>query len=176
MEKLFAEGLARRLPGFEPVKVDAPVVFGGVRVWRWNPVGDFVGFVLLVPNPTGHQTFTIEIGWSGAGRFPEIGMRPSIILGPDDPSPVDVAEGVVRLGDLASRSDLWWSLPDPAVEQPGSLSALMKSTERVPAKVAAEVAEGPVTEALALLELHGIAFLEEVAAARVDGRPSPREP
>jgi len=102
------------LPGFDPVKVEAQVLFGGETVFRWAASDQLDCFVFLVPDPKGRQSFTIELAWSTEGRFPEATSRPTLILGAEDPDPTDVEEGVVRLGDLADRRDAWWNLPDPA--------------------------------------------------------------
>ncbi|NNF27034.1 MAG: hypothetical protein HKN73_07440, partial [Gemmatimonadetes bacterium] len=174
VEKLFARGLADRLPGFEPVRVSSPLLFGGEKAYRWRATQSFDAHVLLVPSPQGHQSFTVEIAWSDRGRFPEGGMRPSVMLAPGDPWPTDVNEGIVRLGGLAGTSDAWWHLPDPAVENPGDLDALVESTKLISPTVAEAYAEEPVSQALASLERHGVPFVEAVVMAHGGVESSPR--
>ena len=174
VEKLFAGVLADRLPGFEPVRVSSPLLIGGEKVYRWRATESLDTHVLLVPSPQGHQSFTVEIAWSDQGRFPESGMRPSVMLAPGDPWPTDVTEGIVRLGGLAGTSDAWWDLPDPAVENPGGLDALVESTKPIPPAVAAAHAEEPVSQALAGLERYGVPFVEAVVLAHGGVESSPR--
>ncbi len=86
--------------------------------------------------------------------------------GPDDAEPIDVDEGIVRLGGLASRRDLWWPLPDPSLDRPGDLGALRQSLEPLPPETAIEHARPPVAEALEVVCRHAIPFLHAWAVAR----------
>ena len=160
VRELFTRGMASRFPHFEPIKVKAPILFGGDSVFRSEPKPGVSHFVLLVPDARGRQAFTVEFAWSNAGRFPDVSSRPSVFLTPDDPPPKQVEEGIVRLGSLVSRTDRWWSLPDPAVERPGDLKALQASLEPIADEVALADAETPVQSALTLLQEEGVAFFE----------------
>ena len=159
--------LSARAPVLEYVKVKAPVLMGGETVFRWAPSA-FHGFVLLVPSPQGHQAFTLEIGWSARSRFPEVNARPSIVIGPEDPEPLDVPEGIVRLGGLMRRGDYWWELPNPPLEDPGSVEALRWSVERLSAEEANREVLPRIESAVGALLQHGMPFLE-AAAGRLGG-------
>lgn len=176
VREAFSKRLAELAPGFALVKVDSPLLFSGETVFQWSPGGRFLGWILLVPDSK-RQAFTLEVGWSNAGAFPEFGMRPSVVLGPDDPLPVDLPAGFVRLGGLSSGTDQWWHLPDAALEKPADLAALQASLEPLSAEAAARAAGAPVKAALELVREHGLGFLETVAArAGVDGSPSEARP
>lgn len=163
VRELFTRGMGERLPRFEPLKVKAAILFGGETVFRWQATPALHCFVLLVPDGRGHQAFTVEFAWSDQARFPEVSAKPTIMLGPDDPAPLDVAEGIVRVGDLVSRSDLWWQLPDPALDSPGDLAALQRSLERIPAPEARTQVADTVSECLDVVE-GAVDFFERLAA------------
>ena len=162
VRKAFTLGLAETAPEMKPVKVDSPLLFSGETVFRWSPGAGFMGWLLLVPDQK-RQAFTVEVGWSNQKRFPALGMRPSVMLGPDDPLPFDQPEGFVRLGALTSRTDRWWALPDPAMENPGSIRALKASLEPLDQSTADRDAERPVAEALSEFAESGMPFLEAMA-------------
>ena len=162
VREVFSRRLRRMAPDLELVKVESPLLFGGETVFQWAPGGGFIGWVLLVPDSK-RQAFTVEVGWSNVGEFPEFGMRPSVMLGPDEPAPVDVPAGFVRLGGLASGTDVWWNLPDPALLEPADLTALQASLEPIDLDAATRDAEAPVKAALEMLRGHGLSFLQEAA-------------
>lgn len=163
MRAEFATRLAELAPGFGPVKVSATVLDGGESVFRWAPCESLHTFVILVPSPTGHQAFTLEVAWSTAGRFPDVTARPSLVLGTNDPQPTHVEEGILRIGDLSERRDVWWRLPDPAVERPGDLEALRKSLEPISAADATAEVRPRVEEAVDVLLGSAVPFLRDLA-------------
>lgn len=167
----FREAMEARLPEFGLVKIRAPILFAGDTVFRRVAGPDLHTFILLVPAASDRPTFTVEVGWSSLGRFPEISMRPSVIPGPPDPPPLDLPEGVIRLGGLHDGSDLHWRLPDPALDRPGDLEALQDSLEPVPPEEALKLAGEPVSRAMDILLESGISFLDAwVAAASGESR------
>lgn len=169
----FSAAVEEQLGGFEPAHVDAPILGGDETVFRWVPSDGLHAFLLLVPSPTGHQAFTIELAWSTRGRFPDASMRPTIALGPNAASPIDVDEAVVRLGDLASGEDVWWQLPDPGLDHPGDLDALARSLEPLTAEVADADVAPRMDEAVRTLLQHGVPFLEALAERHTGERRSP---
>lgn len=173
---LFKGAVARALAGFLPVKLRSPILFGGETVFRWTPGGELQCFVILVPDHRGRQSFTVELAWSTAGRFPDITARPSIVLAPGDPDPVEVLEAVVRLGDLHTRRDLWWDLPDPASENPGDIEALRLSILPIDSSAATRAAKTPVNAAVTILMDSGVPFLETLAERHLGKPASPRFP
>ena len=163
VRELFTRGMASRLPQFEPTKVKAPILFSGESVFRWEASTTLHCFVLLVPDSRGYQSFTVELAWSHEARFPDVSSKPTLLLGPGDPNPVDVSEGIVRLGGILSRKDIWWELPDPALKRPGDLAALQESIEPVSTSVARERAAGPVEACLIALQEGGVDFFRSLA-------------
>jgi len=161
-----AAGLERDLPAFKPVKIQSRVLFGGESVFRWPACSQLHCFILLVPSPTGRQAFTLELAWSDKGRFPDVTSRPTVMVAPGDPPPIELEEAIVRLGALAGRGDLWWELPDPALERPGDIAALQESIEPLSVSVATERAVGPVNEALQVLSDVGLTFFEALAKVK----------
>jgi len=157
------QGLRRLDPSFAEVKVVSPVLGFGESVFESSVCDGLRAFLLLIPSPTGQQAFTLEIGWSTKGRFPDVGARPSTILGLGDRLPIHQSEAILRIGDLAGTADCWWQLPDPAVERPGDLQALQESIEPIDSARAAEVVAAPVVEALKLVAEVALPFLSQLA-------------
>jgi hypothetical protein len=170
----FIRSLSSALPGFELAKVRSPLLFGGETVFRWTVADTLHCFVILAPDPKGRQAFTVELAWSTAGRFPEGSARPTLVLGPGAPWPVDVPEGIVRLGDVRDGQDAWWSLPDPALERPGSLEALQESVAPVTPAAAMDRAEAPVDTAILALVDGGVGFFEMLAGRHGHDGATPR--
>lgn len=164
VRELFTRGMQSRLPQFEPTRVNAPILFNGETVFCWEASNRLHCFVLLVPNSRGHQSFTVELGWSHAARFPDVSSKPTLMLGAGDPNPVDVSEGIVRLGAIVSRNDVWWELPDPALQQPADLAALQESIKPISTSVARQRASGPVEACLVALEGDGVDFFRSLAS------------
>jgi hypothetical protein len=118
----------------------------------------------LCPDRKGREAFTVEIGWSKLGRFPELSMRPSF----DTPSlrrnEFELDEYVCRLGMLVSGGDYRWELE--GLENPDSLEAYMVYLQRkvnpVSPQQAIRVVRPHVKDAMEKLLLHGIPYLEEL--------------
>ncbi len=170
----FSRGIAELLPGFVPRKVRSQLLFGDETVFAWEAGQGLLVFVLLVPDAKGRQSFTVELGWSVHNRFPEGSIRPSIILGPTEEIPPDLEEAIIRLGSLVSPTDLWWDLPDPALERPGDLEALRAGLEPIERDIAIAHAEAAVSAALDTLMEKGLPLLESVAAVHTGQEVSPR--
>lgn len=173
--RLLAKTLEERSPGFGRVKVASDLLLGGETVFRWRPCERVHAFVLLVPHPSGHQAFTLEVAWSARARFPEGTSRPTIFLGLEDPDPVHVPEGILRIGDLDGRKDRWWHLPDPAMERPGDITALQESLEPIDAGEAEKRVSSRIAAALESLERSGMPFLEAIALRWCRGAPRSEE-
>lgn len=161
-------GLRRLDSSFAEVKVVSPVLVSGESVFESSVCDGLTTFLLLFPSPTGQQAFTLEVGWSTEGRFPDVVARPSKILGPADPIPIHESEVILRIGDLAGTGDRWWQLPDPAVERPGDLQALQESIEPIDPGKAAETVAASVSEALELIAEVTLPFLSRLAAQHRD--------
>lgn len=162
LKEVFTRSMAAELPRFRETPVKSMYLNPGERVFEWAPGGAKRLFVLLVPHPKGGDQFTVELGWSTLGRFPELGMRPSR-LPPMRSEEFREAEYICRLGEAAGGSDKWWSLERsaaPAVSVAGALAALQAQVAPLPAAEARALVQEPVAEAMGLLQRSGVPYLE----------------
>lgn len=100
--------MSRSLPQFRRVKPERGT--GALRQYRWDSSTSVAFFLSLLTHRI-WDSFTLELAWSKAGRYP--GSVP-----PDDPSTADeVAEELrFRIGKLWAPppADVWWELgPGP---------------------------------------------------------------
>jgi hypothetical protein len=83
LREVFSETLTAVCPYFALVK--KPTMLAGVpgeRAYRWIVTDSQHLWVVLVPDQQ-REAFTIELGWSRLGRFPQLTMRPSLVAPAD---------------------------------------------------------------------------------------------
>jgi hypothetical protein len=102
----FGSRMRAETPEFAEQKPKAPCYWPGERVFVRNVGASMPQLLILSPHGKGHDSFTVEIGWSRLGRLPELSTRPSI---PRDEPPFGLAEYLTRLGSL--DEPLWDFLP-----------------------------------------------------------------
>lgn len=169
LRTIFESELRLRLPQFEPVHVTSAFLWPGERAFRWTPMDGHACWILLLPDKKGREPFTIEVGWSTLGRFPELSVRPS----PEGPNPAREEFGrdeyVCRLGNTQFGRDYWWEIErlqaptDPAE----ALRTLERQTRRVSAEEASTRIAPLVDDALGAFEQHGLPYLAEWVAFRL---------
>lgn len=162
LKEAFTQAMAAELPRFRETPIKSMYLNPGERVFAWPASGAASLFVILVPHPKGGDQFTIELGWSALGRFPELGVRPSM-RPPKRGEEFQEAEYVCRLGEVARGSDQWWSLekaPVPASSVAGALAALQEGIAPLPAAEARALVQPAVADAVAQLKRSGVPYLE----------------
>ncbi len=103
LRDLFTVLLSRACPLFECVKKPRILAgFPGEHTYRWPVTANQHAWVVLVPDQK-REAFTIELGWSRKGRFPQLTMRPSFAH-PKDAGPED--EYLMPLGGTGARNRL----------------------------------------------------------------------
>ncbi len=155
---LFADALVAACPDFAPVKmVVALAAYPGERPFRWTISTTTHAWIVLVPDLK-REGFTVEIGWSRLGRFPQLTARPSSAR-PHDAGPC--AEYLGRLGEVAGGSDRWWILEDLPLDANAEqmMAHLIAMTTPIPPDVARARAAPLVGEAVAEIVRSGIPFL-----------------
>ena len=110
LRTLFAAEMATRLPQFAANKAKSNYLFPGERAFYWNPQDTIRCWVILQPNLKGHESFTVEIGWSKLARFPELSMRPSFHSPDEGHAEFAQSEYVCRLGKDTVGEDHWWEV------------------------------------------------------------------
>jgi hypothetical protein len=161
----FAKRMREDVPQFELQRVASDYVIPGERLFRWIPVEPIHCWVILKPDAKGREAFTVEVGWSTRGRFPELSMRPTPLASPAQPEALERDECVARLPELRVGEDRWWTLPDPAVERPGDLAALVASLEPISASAARQAVAPLVDDAVAAVREYGVPYLRKFVDA-----------
>lgn len=161
----FTRNMRARLPHFDPIKIESAYVFPGERLFRWVPEDALHCFVILVPSHKNTDEFTIELGWSTRGRFPERG-RPAGIASPER-AEFGEDEFTCRMGDLWANEDVWWQITEFDPLNPESqLQYILASTKPICAEEAQAAVEPKVEDAFEKLVDHGIPYLEEFVRSR----------
>ncbi len=164
LRELFTVEMNARLPQFLPIKVSSIYLFPGERAFRWIPAEPIHLWILLCPHQKGREAFTVEIGWSRLGRFPELSMRPSLEVPSARRVEFAMDEYVCRLGMLVSGGDYWWQLEDSELpdSQETYRAYLQSKTIPVTPQDAIQVVRPQVQDAVDKLRLYAIPYLEEL--------------
>jgi hypothetical protein len=170
LRALFAAEMKTRFPQFDATKVKSQYLFPGERAFCWNPREPIRCWVVLKPNLKGHESFTVEIGWSKRGRFPELGMRPSLHAPREGHSEFTQPEYFCRLGKDRLGDDYWWEV-EPFEWNPTAdrfLAAIQKQLEPIPTDQAVARVSPQVTDAIGCLATVGLPYLEDFVAHCAD--------
>ena len=164
LRDMFTAEMKSQLPGFVPVKVTSPYIGPGERAFRWVPAEPLHCWILLCPDQKGREAFTVEVGWSRLGRFPELSMRPSSAVPSPGRDELALDEYVCRLGEIVAGGDFWWELesnesPDT---QEAYMAYLQAKVTPVSPQEAKRIVQPHVQDALDKLRFHGVPYLEEL--------------
>jgi hypothetical protein len=168
LRRSFARNMRARLPQFDPFKIDSDYVLPGERIFRWLPEDELHCFVILVPSRKSTDEFTIEIGWSTRGRFPER-ARPAGIASPER-SEFGEEEFTCRMNDLWATGDVWWQVTEFDPMDPESqLSYILAGAKPISAEEAQAAVAPKVEDAIEKLVDHGVPYLEEYVRSQREG-------
>jgi hypothetical protein len=149
----FLDLIRHRCPDFCETKGWLP---GEIAVGKQTHGGLVCVYVTIIPDLKGGQRFTVELGWSNKGRFPETNTRPSGFPTANR-AEFQNDEFICRLGELSAGEDEWWWVESPLV-------AIAK-TEKPTAAEAAERIQPLVLDAVHKIERFGIPYLNEYLKA-----------
>lgn len=106
------EILCQRVPSFDVWAYPTPFLGKNEWAFSYDIDGQLYLFVVFSLHEKDKKEFTIEIGWSKLGRFPQLEMRPCF---GDEPNKqhdeFDFDEYLIRLSALWQGNDYWWRLP-----------------------------------------------------------------
>ncbi len=164
LRHLFSAEMKNRLPRFLPVKLSSVYLLPGERAFRWIQAEAIHLWILLCPDQKGREAFTVEIGWSKLGRFPELSMRPSFQTPTARRDEFALDEYVCRLGMLVSGEDHWWELESLADldSQEAYLACLQAKVSPVSPEEATRIVRPHVEDAVGKLCLYAVPCLEEL--------------
>ena len=164
MNRFFAERLKTLYPKIE--KCNVKLIRGDVAFAIPTSSETTSGYIILVRDHHGRNRFTIEVGWSTKGRFPNLRMRPS-----GNPSVERVEfqeeEYICRLSNIWSKKDYWWGKDDPDDQ----ISALLDSHKELKSDQNDSVsfhsrAEKYVADALDRFNTYGMPYLDEFFSSK----------
>lgn len=162
LRKQFSAMMAEAHPNFKEIKVKTIYFNPGDRAYEWKLSDGRTCYVILVFHSHGDNLFTIEIGWSKHGRFPELSMRPCI-ESPDEKGVLNAEEYVCLLQSLTKvygeERDFW----RVGKGLPVTDEEFFKSLEPIPEDVAELEAKNALKDVFPLVSEYGIPFLEKYA-------------
>lgn len=101
------EKINKRLPEFKRWIGKTIYLWPGEHAFYSKISEDIFSFIVFSPHEKRDDAFTVEIGWSIHGRFPELDMRPIPRHGSHDEEFAE-PEFLKRLGELIKGDDVWW--------------------------------------------------------------------
>lgn len=165
----FDHEMKANLSTFQPFKTRSMYIFPGETLYYRVLKGSIHCFIILVPSQKDTDEFTIEIGWSNQGRFPEC-MRPSLELPTPARTEFQQSEYICRLSYLWTREDLWWQIGATAkldlLKPEDQIQALMARVQPVSPEEAKAAVRGPVEDAISRITAYAIPYLNELASSQ----------
>lgn len=158
LRTLFSKEMEKSLRHFEETKVDSVYFWPGDRAFRWKFSDDLHCWIVLSPSQKGYDEFTVLIGWSKMGRYPELSMVPCFQMPTSERTEFDNDEYLTRLPSLWTHEDRWWVVREfsPAISA-AELEARMKP---IPADEARQTVMPLVKDAIDKLQRYGVPYLE----------------
>lgn len=162
LKQLFRNRLRKIALEFDEIKIKNPV-YSGQSSYLWVPNEGLACFILLVPNPKGDDTYTIEVGWSTSGQLPIIteGSWITNYQLTSDHKEFDQSVCVLRLGSIYMGKDIWWTIGDQWDVTKLKLEDYMNQKPLSKEEAIKDV-ENSLDEAFSLLVEHGINLLKKV--------------
>jgi hypothetical protein len=146
-----------KFPEFRQIKC-SDSLFPGQLVFQWDVNKNLACFLILLPSQKGVDEFTIEMGWSKFGRFPELRSRPSILT-PDENS-YSNAEAIFRLTALSRGKDFWWKVGNQSdLIMTDPIKAILESSRKISYEEASSTVKNSIQESMSEFIQFGIPFL-----------------
>ena len=162
LRQAFGARLRTAAPGFGEMKLRSDYLGPGERAYA-DTVGEHIRrWIVLSPSAKDRDEFTVLIGWSTLGRYPELGMIPCADMPSEARTEFAREEYLIRLSMLWSTQDPWW------VVRPwkgGSLKALQASMAPITPEEAERRVIPAVDDAIGRLVDIGLPYLDEFARA-----------
>jgi len=152
VEKQFA--LRMKSFNLEPAKASGPIAWPGERCFR-TLGGGTVCWICVFPDYKGRNEFNVELAWSHHGEYPASQTSRPTILAVPPACFSSLAEGFVRLGNLANPPRDSWGL-DTVESQLATLTAAQ----------VASIAGPLVDDAIHVIEFAGLSLIAQAKLAR----------
>jgi hypothetical protein len=155
----FAKLIKANVPKFKPAKVKSQYLWPGERDFLWDTKELVHVYVILSPSLKGHDEFTIDIGWSRLGRFPEIGARGS--RSPTaERKEFQEMEFACRLSALWSDVDEFWKFYDDRALMSDPMQHILSQAQDITQEQAEATVKPHVEDAIDKLVNYGLPYLD----------------
>ena len=161
LRALFAAQMKHAVPHFEEVKVRSMYFWPGDRAFRLQVTDQVHCWIVLSPSKKNYDEFTILIGWSKRGRYPELSMVPCAEQPKPDRNEFANEEYLTRLPYLWTSEDKWWVVEK--FRAPRSVTEIEASLRPLAAAEAKEAVAPLVHDAISKIEEFGLPYLGELS-------------
>lgn len=160
LRALFSSEMKRVASHFEEVKVKSMYFWAGDRAYRWQAADQLHCWIVLSPSKKDYDEFTVLIGWSKQGRYPELSMVPCVEAPTPNRGEFNNQEYLTRLPYLWTNVDKWWVVKK--FRAPTSVTELEASLKPILASEAREAVAPLVCDVISKIKEIGIPYLEEL--------------
>jgi hypothetical protein len=168
LRQLFAQSMKAELPQFRESKLKSLYLFPGERAYLWAVSNTLHCWVVLSPSPKDYDEFTLLIGWSKHGRYPELSCIPSMQSPKADRAEFTRDEYLIRLPTLWTDKGDWWVVRP--FKPARSSKELLAQVAPIAPDVALRQTQPQVNDAMEKLKSLGIPYLQAfVLAQNPDG-------
>jgi hypothetical protein len=164
LRQYFSKKMKEKLPQFEEEKVKSMYLWPGERAFSQSFPDSLKCWIVLSPSLKDYDEFTVLIGWSTLGRYPEavpVAMLPSL-----DRAEFRQEEYLTRLPGLWTVKDPWWVVQpfEPAL----TVEQMTAKMAPISAKAAEEKVIPCVDDAINKVLDFGLPYLAEFVKSRGD--------
>ncbi|MBF0246396.1 MAG: hypothetical protein HQL31_14220 [Planctomycetes bacterium] len=164
LRQYFTKKMKERLPEFKAEKIKSVFIWPGQRAFCQVISDSLKYWIVLSPSPKDYDEFTVLIGWSTLGRYPELTVIPSFLLPSPDRAEFSQAEYLARLPQLWTEKDVWWIVK--AFEPALTVEQMTANMAPISVAVAEERVIPCVEDAIKKILDFGIPYLSEFVESR----------
>jgi hypothetical protein len=153
--------MSTKLPAFGMVKGWIP---GEIPFEKQAPDNVTRVYITIVPDVRGGERFTVELGWSTKGRFPDPGSRPS---GFPTSERLEFSrdEFICRLEEILRGKDEWW-----VIEKPDAFKSMMNVGKKLSSAEATKRIKPFIDDAVEKIVGYGVSYLNEYLENKFSNR------
>lgn len=108
LRESFSREMKGRLTAFKEEKVKSQYLWPGERAFCGKVNESLFCWIVLSPSQKDYDEFTLMVGWSNFGRYPELSLIPSFLSPTPDHVEFSELEYLIRLPQICSGGDSWW--------------------------------------------------------------------
>ncbi len=165
LRESFAAKMKAALPDYVAAKVKSPYLWPGERPFCKRVSDSLWLWIVLSPSQKDYDEFTVLVGWSTLGRYPELSLIPSLVSPTDERAAFAQPEYLTRLAQLWTTQDTWW------VVRPFEQSVTTEQLQAWIAPITPEEAEKrvlpQVVEAMRRVTEFAVPYLDRYARHRL---------